>query len=66
MKALRVLALMHDYLVPPDDTDGVDVVNVPWKMEFDVVSHLEHIGHQVRKVGVKDDLAVIRQAFADG
>ena len=66
MKALRVLALMHDYLVPPDHTDGVDVANVPWKMEFDVVSHLEHIGHQVRKVGVKDDLAVIRQAIADG
>ena len=59
------LALMHDYLVPPDDTDGVDVVNVPWKMEFDVVSHLEDMGHQVRKVGVKDDLGVIRQAILD-
>ena len=65
MKPLRILALMHDYLVPPDDTDGVDVVNVPWKMEFDVVSHLEDMGHQVRKVGVKDDLGVIRQAILD-
>ena len=65
MKALRVLALMHDYLVPPDDTDGLDVVNVPWKMEFDVVSHLVDMGHHVRKVGVKDDLGVIRQAIVD-
>ncbi len=65
MRALRILALMHDYLVPPDDTDGVDVVHVPWKMEFDVVSHLEDMGHQVRKVGVKDDLGVIRQAVQD-
>lgn len=65
MKPLRVLALMHDYLMPPDDTDGIDVVNVPWKMEFDVVSHLQHLGHSVRKVGVKDDLGVVRQAFAD-
>ncbi len=65
MKALKVLALMHDYLVPPDDTEGVDVVQVPWKMEFDVVSHLEDMGHQVRKVGVKDDLSVIGQAIQD-
>lgn len=65
MKPLRILALMHDYLVPPDNTDGVDVVNVPWKMEFDVISHLEGMGHQVRKVGVKDELGVIRQAILD-
>ncbi|MEW5984030.1 MAG: D-alanine--D-alanine ligase [Acidobacteriota bacterium] len=65
MNALRVLALMHDYLVPPDDTEGLDVVNVPWKMEFDVVSHLEGMGHRVRKIGVKDDLGVVRQAILD-
>ena len=65
MKALRILALMHDYLVPPDDTAGVDVVQAAWKMEFDVVSHLESMGHQVRKVGVKDDLGVVRQAILD-
>jgi D-alanine-D-alanine ligase len=65
MKPLRVLALMHDYLVPPDDTEGVDVGQAPWKMEFDVVSHLGRMGHQVRKVGVKDDLGVIRQAILD-
>jgi len=65
MNALKVLALMHDYLVPPDQTDGVDVVNVPWKMEFDVISHLADMGHQVRKVGVKDDLGVVRQAIQD-
>lgn len=65
MKSLKVLALMHDYLVPPEYTDGMDVVNVPWKMEFDVVSHLEDMGHRVHKTGVKDDLAVIRQAILD-
>jgi len=65
MNALRILALMHDYLVPPDDTAGVDVAQAAWKMEFDVVSHLERMGHQVRKVGVKDDLGVVRQAILD-
>jgi D-alanine-D-alanine ligase len=63
--ALRILALMHDYLVPPDDTDGIDVLQAPWKMEFDVVSHLEAMGHHVRKVGVSDELHVIRQAIQD-
>jgi D-alanine-D-alanine ligase len=65
MKALRILALMHDYLVPPPYTEGMDVVNVPWKMEFDVVSHLEEMGHHVQTVGVKDELGVIRQAIQD-
>jgi D-alanine-D-alanine ligase len=65
VKALRVLALMHDYMVPPDDTEGIDVIQAPWKMEFDVVSHLEDMGHQVRKVGVKDELGVIRRAIQD-
>lgn len=65
MKPLKVLALMHDYLVPPDYVEGMDVVNVPWKMEFDVVSHLEEMGHEVRKVGVKDELGAIRQAILD-
>ena len=65
MKALRVLALMHDYLVPPGDTAGLDTVNVPWRMEFDVVSHLESMSHHVRKVGVKDDLGVVRQAIVE-
>ena len=36
MKKLRVLALMHANLVPPDDVSGFDVTAVPWKMEFDV------------------------------
>ena len=65
MNALRILALMHDYLVPPEYTEGMDVVNVPWKMEFDVVSHLEDMGHHVQKVGVKDELGAIRQATTD-
>ena len=65
MKKLRVLALMHDYMVPPDDISGYDLVTVKWKTEFDVASTLEDIGHDVRKLGVKDDLGLIRQAIDD-
>jgi D-alanine-D-alanine ligase len=61
MKKLRVLALMHDYLVPPDNTKGHDVATAEWKTEHDVATTLRALGHDVRVLGVKDDLGVIRQ-----
>ena len=65
MKKLRVLALVHKHLVPPEDTTGLDVINVEWKMEFDVASTLEEAGHAVKVVGVHDDLGAIRAAVED-
>jgi D-alanine-D-alanine ligase len=62
MKKLRVLALMHDYLVPPKDVRGHDLANADWKTEHDVATTLRDMGHDVRVLGVKDDLGVIRQA----
>lgn len=62
MKKLRVLALMHDYLVPPDDVRGQDMASADWKTEYDVLNALKELGHDVRALGVKDDLGVIRQA----
>ncbi len=60
MKPLRILALVHKHLVPPDDTTNVDVVNAEWKMEYDVTATLQELGHQVKVVGIHDDLGVIR------
>ncbi len=62
MKKLRVLALMHERLVPPDDPTGVDLATVDWKTEYDVVTTLREMGHEVQAVGVGSDLAVIRRA----
>jgi len=62
MKKLRILALVHKHLVPPDDTTDVDVVNAEWKMEFDVTVTLEGSGHEVTIVGVHDDLSAIRSS----
>src|ERR671913_944788 len=64
MRRLRVLCLMHDYLVPPEDDSKYDI-SVPWKTEFDVKNTLEVMGHEVRVVGVADDLAVMRTATKD-
>jgi D-alanine-D-alanine ligase len=63
MKRLRVLALMHEDLVPPADPGDADLLGVPWKTEYDVVVTLRDLGHEVRALGVRSDLAVIREAI---
>jgi D-alanine-D-alanine ligase len=62
VKKLRVLALVHDHLVPPEDTTGIDVAEAEWKMEYDVIETLREMGHTVRVLGVHDDLVPIRVA----
>ena len=61
MRKLRVLALMHDYMVPPDNLSGFDLGAVEWKTEFDVTSTLVDMGHDLHVLGLKDDLGLIRQ-----
>jgi D-alanine-D-alanine ligase len=60
MKRLRILALVHDHLVPPADTTGIDVREAEWKMEYDVIETLREMGHEVRVLGLHDELASIR------
>ena len=63
MKKLRILALMHADLVPPEDITGVDLATVEWKTEHDVVTNLREMGHEVHALGVRDDLEVVRNAI---
>src|SRR5262249_37193836 len=65
MKPLRVLALMHEDLVPPDDPGSADLLAVPWKTEYDVVSTLRELGHEVRALGVRSDLRLVREAIEE-
>lgn len=65
MKRLRILVLMHEDLVPPDNLNGHDLKTMEWKTEYDVVSTLRKLGHDVRPLGVKSDLGVIRNAVED-
>ena len=60
MKKLRILALVHDHLVPPEDTTGIDILEAEWKMEYDVIETLREIGHEVRVLGINDNLGGIR------
>jgi D-alanine-D-alanine ligase len=63
MKRLRILVLMHEDLVPPDHLNGHDLKTVEWRTEYDVVSTLRKLGHEVQPLGVKNDLGVIRSAI---
>ena len=61
MKRLRVLVLMHPDLIPPDSTKGYSEQEInEWKTEYDVVTTLRGAGHDVRPLGVQDELKPIR------
>jgi D-alanine-D-alanine ligase len=65
MRPLRVLVLVHEDLVPPEDPGNVDLASVEWKTEFDVISTLRDMKHKVRVLGVRSDLQAIRQAVEE-
>jgi len=64
MQALRILAIMHDILVPPTDVSGYDLAQVDWKMEYDVTANLRDLGHEVVDLGIGTDIDTIAPAIA--
>lgn len=62
-RRLRVLVLVHEDLVPPRDVRGIDVSQVEWKMEFDVIETLGLMGQLVEVVGLRSDLTVLDRAL---
>src|SRR6478609_5813670 len=61
MRRLRILVLMHPDCVPPASTDGYTAREINgWKTEFDVVSTLRAAGHDVRPLGVQEEIKPIR------
>ena len=64
VKPLRVMVLMDKALVPPDAVEGLSEGEIaPFKTELDVYATLKGLGHEVLKLGVMDDLGVIREAI---
>jgi D-alanine-D-alanine ligase len=63
---LRVLALVHRHLMPPETIpEGTDPLSARWRTEYDVVSTLRTMGHEVLTIGVHDDLGDIRRASSE-
>ena len=63
---MRVLALVHRHLIPPDTIEeGTDIISAPWRTEYDVISTLTGLGHDVKALGVHDDLGEIRRLVTE-
>jgi len=65
-KKLRVLVLMHEDLVPPDDVDSLSESDFHRiKTESDILGALGDLGHETKALGVRDAVTPIRLAIAD-
>src|SRR5262252_11162735 len=66
MKRLRTLVVVHASLVPPESLEGHSEKEIEeWRTEYDVISNLRNLGHEVRCLGVLDSLTELRSAIAD-
>lgn len=64
MRKLRIMMLVHSTLVPPEDlVDEDDPRMEEYETEYDVKSALLSLGHDVKVVGVYDDIAPIRRTI---
>lgn len=65
-KKLRIIVLAHEDLVPPETLDGLsDKEKLEVKTEFDVISTLKKMGHEVYPVGLYNQLNVIGNALLE-
>lgn len=66
MKKLRVLMLTHESLVPPASLAGYTEQQISeFRTEYDVMTVLGRAGHEVRALGLYDNLADLRAAIAE-
>jgi len=66
MKSLRILALAHPDLIPPENMAELSEEEAyAWKTEYDVATTLKASGHEVRMLGVQTELAPIRDAVEE-
>jgi len=55
--------LLSQELMPPETLpEGVEKEKQPWRTEYDVITTLKSIGHEVYPVGLRSDLEVIAKA----
>jgi D-alanine-D-alanine ligase len=66
MKKLRILMVVHATLVPPESLEGFSEREISeWRVEYDVITTLRAVGHEVQCLGVLDSLTALRAAIAD-
>jgi D-alanine-D-alanine ligase len=62
-RSLRVLVLMHPDFVPPTDVESASAEEAfAWKTEYDVLTTVRKLGHEVQALAISDELLPVRQA----
>ncbi len=65
-RKLRVIALVPEGAIPPESLDGLsDQQIAECKMEYDVISALQRLGHEVKILDVRYSLAPIRELVTE-
>ncbi|HEX6998327.1 MAG TPA: D-alanine--D-alanine ligase [Gammaproteobacteria bacterium] len=66
MKRYRILLMVHEDLVPPEDVTGLDEAELDRiRTERDVLETLRALGHDVRVVGIGDRLTELGATIAE-
>lgn len=66
MKKQRILLIVHEKLVPPEDPTGKTEAEIDeWRTEYNVMSTLVNLGHDVRTIGIGDQLTELRETARD-
>lgn len=66
MRKLRVAMLVHWSLIPPEDIQSPDDPRIKkCNTEYDVMTALLKLGHEVRVIGVWDELSPIRKIIEE-
>lgn len=64
MRKHRILLMVHKTLVPPDDIGGLTEAEIDeFRTEYDVLHTLRRPGHEVRVVGIDDQLTELRETI---
>ncbi|NNE17343.1 MAG: ATP-grasp domain-containing protein [Myxococcales bacterium] len=66
VKRQRIIVLVHQSLIPPEDISELSDEQVaPFKTELEVRKGLRALGHEVLMVGLSDELAPLRTAIEE-
>jgi D-alanine-D-alanine ligase len=66
VKRYRILLMVHEQLVPPEDIEGLTEKEIDvFRSEYDVYSTLYNLGHDVRVVGISDRFSKLRDTVKE-
>ena len=63
MAKLRILVLMHTSLIPPETFTQEEYLKADWKTEYDIMTTLTELGHEVSHLGIIGNLDKLREAL---